>query len=92
MIVSGTLAEKLKITLKTSTELRRDHSLRTQPFLFAGLPIVNQRVIEIIAGGGIILIIGDLASAWGLDQELKIPRLAIRTAQEFGINLVYYAW
>ncbi|MGD1912343.1 MAG: hypothetical protein ACFB2X_16250 [Rivularia sp. (in: cyanobacteria)] len=33
-----------------------------------------------------------MASAWGLDQELKIPRLAFRTAQEFGINLVYYAW
>ena len=86
------MAEKLQIPLKVSTELRRDHSLRTRPFLFAGLPIVNQKVIEIVTGGGIILTIGDLASAWGLDKELKMPRLAIRTAQEFGINIVNYAW
>ncbi|MEM7553307.1 MAG: DUF4159 domain-containing protein [Cyanobacteria bacterium P01_A01_bin.84] len=85
------LAEKLEITLKKSTELRRDHPLRTRPFLFAALPIVNQKIIEILTGGGIILIIGDLASTWGLDKELKMPRLAIRTAQEFGINIVSYA-
>lgn len=86
------LAEKLEIPLKKSAELRRDHPLRTRPFLFAGLPIVKQKTIEIVAGGGIILIIGDLASAWGLDKELKMPRLAIRTAQEFGINIIAYAW
>lgn len=86
------LAQKLNITLKKSTELRRDHSLRTRPFLFAGLPAVNKKIIEIVTGGGIILTIGDLASAWGLDKELQMPRLAIRTAQEFGINIVYYAW
>ncbi|MGB6300597.1 MAG: DUF4159 domain-containing protein [Rivularia sp. (in: cyanobacteria)] len=86
------LAEKLNITLKKSTELRRDHSLRTRPFLFAGLPVINQKIIEIVTGGGIILTIGDLASAWGLDKEMKMPRLAIRTAQEFGINIIYYAW
>ena len=39
-----------------------------------------------------ILIVGDLASAWGLDKELTMPRLAIRTAQEFGINIISYAW
>ena len=86
------LAEKLKTPLKHSKELRRDHPLRTRPFLFAGLPIVNQRLIEVFTGGGIILIIGDLASAWGLDKELTMPRLAIRTAQEFGINIISYAW
>ncbi|MEM6400205.1 MAG: DUF4159 domain-containing protein [Cyanobacteria bacterium P01_D01_bin.116] len=86
------LAEKLKITLKKSSELRRDHSLRTRPFLFAGLPIINKKIIEILTGGGIILTVGDLASAWGLDKELKMPRLAIRTAQEFGINIIHYAW
>ena len=39
-----------------------------------------------------ILIVGDLASAWGLDKEVTKPRLAIRTAQEFGINIISYAW
>lgn len=86
------LAEKLKTPLKHDPQLRRDHPLRTRPFLFAALPIVNQRAIKIFTGGGIILIVGDLASAWGLDKELKMPRLAIRTAQEFGINIISYAW
>ena len=86
------LAEQLKSPLKPAKELRRDHPLRTRPFLFAALPIVNQRPIEIFTGGGVILIIGDLASAWGLDRELTMPRLAIRTAQEFGINILFFAW
>ena len=56
------------------------------------MPIINKKIIEILTGGGIILTVGDLASAWGLDKELKMPRLAIRTAQEFGINIIHYAW
>ncbi|BAZ16689.1 hypothetical protein NIES4071_85670 [Calothrix sp. NIES-4071] len=86
------LAEQLKNPLKPLAELRRDHPLRTQPFLFAALPIINQRPIEILTNGGIILIIGDLASAWGLDKELTLPRLVIRTAQELGVNILNYAW
>lgn len=86
------LGEQLKHPLKPLSELRRDHPLRTFPFLFAALPIVNQRPIEISTAGGIILIIGDLASAWGLDKDLTLPRLAIRTAQELGVNIIAYAW
>ncbi|QFS50286.1 DUF4159 domain-containing protein [Nostoc sphaeroides] len=89
---SHALAEQLDTPLKNTKELRRDHPLRTRPFLFAALPIVNQRPIEIFTNGGIILIIGDLASAWGLDRELTMPRLAIRTAQEYGINIISFAW
>lgn len=89
---SHALAEQLESPLKNTKELRRDHPLRTRPFLFAALPIVNQRAIEIFTDGGVILITGDLASAWGLDRELTMPRLAIRTAQEFGINIISYAW
>jgi hypothetical protein len=86
------LAEQLKNPLKPLSELRRDHPLRTQPFLFAALPMVNQRLIEIFTAGGVILITGDLASAWGIDKEFTLPRLVIRTAQEFGINILNYAW
>jgi Domain of unknown function (DUF4159) len=86
------LAEQFKRPLKPLGELRRDHPLRTQPFLFAALPIINQRPIEISTNGRIILVTGDLASAWGLDKELTLPRLMIRTAQELGINILNYAW
>ncbi|GAA6615182.1 DUF4159 domain-containing protein [Scytonema sp. NUACC26] len=86
------LAQQLETPLKPLEELRRDHPLRTRPFLFAALPMINQQLIQVLTGGGIILIIGDLASAWGLDRGLSLPRLTIRTAQELGVNILNYAW
>ena len=85
-------AKKLKTPLKPLEQLRRDHPLRTRPFLFAALPLVNQQMIQLLSGGGLILAIGDLASAWGLDEELSLSRVTIRTAQELGVNILHYAW
>ncbi|MEC4816288.1 MAG: DUF4159 domain-containing protein, partial [Scytonema sp. PMC 1069.18] len=85
------LAQQLESPLKPLEESRR-HPLRTRPFLFAALPIINQQTVRVLIGGGIILTIGDLAAAWGLDRELSLPRLVIRTAQELGVNILYYAW
>lgn len=87
-----TLAQQLEYPLKPLEELRRDHPLRTRPFLFAALPMVNQQVVRLLAGGGIILVVGDLATAWGLDQGLSLSRVTIRTAQELGLNILHYAW
>ncbi|MBD2449277.1 DUF4159 domain-containing protein [Nostoc sp. FACHB-152] len=86
------LAQQLETPLKPLTELQRSHPLRTKPFLFSALPIINQQLIQLFLGGGIILIVGDLASAWGIDREFNLPRLTIRTAQELGINILNYAW
>ncbi len=86
------LAQQLENPLRPLEELQRNHPLRIKPFLFAALPIVNQQLIRLLIGGGIILVIGDLATAWGLDRELTLPRLTIRTAQELGINILHYAW
>jgi hypothetical protein len=66
--------------------------LRTQPFLFAALPTINEQPIQILTGGGIIVVIGNLSSAWGLDEEFSLPRETIRTAQEMGINILHFAW
>ncbi|MFM5980557.1 MAG: DUF4159 domain-containing protein [Sphaerospermopsis kisseleviana] len=85
------LAQQLESPLRPLTELRRSHPLRTKPFLFAALPIINQQLIQLFLGGGIILVVGDLASAWGIDREFNLPRLTIRTAQELGINILNYA-
>lgn len=85
-------AKKLKTPLKPLEQLRRDHPLRTRPFLFAALPLVNQQMIQLLSGGGLILAIGDLASAWGLDEGLNLSRVTIRTAQELGVNILHYAW
>ncbi|MBN4002722.1 DUF4159 domain-containing protein [Nostoc sp. LPT] len=86
------LAQQLESPLRPLEELQRSHPLRTKPFLFAALPMVNQQQIKLLIGGGIILAIGDLATAWGLDRDLSLPRLTIRTAQELGINILHYAW
>jgi hypothetical protein len=85
------LAQQLETPLKPLNELQRSHPLRTKPFLFAALPIINKKVVQLFLGGGIILVVGDLASNWGIDREFKLPRLTIRTAQELGINILHYA-
>ncbi|WP_218081928.1 DUF4159 domain-containing protein [Anthocerotibacter panamensis] len=86
------LAEQFKTPLDYLERLRRNHPLRTQPFLFAALPTLNQQSLRLLTGGGIILVVGDLIAACGLDEALSSSRVAIRTAQELGVNLLHYAW
>ncbi|WP_347276468.1 DUF4159 domain-containing protein [Chroococcidiopsis sp [FACHB-1243]] len=90
--VQSLAAQELKTPLKPLEQLRRDHPLRTRPFLFAALPLVSQQTIQLLCGGGLILAIGNLGSAWGLDEGLSLSRVTIRTAQELGINILHYAW
>ena len=85
------LAQQLGHPLQPLATLRR-HPLRTRPFLFAALPLVHQQPIQISIGGGIILNTGNLATLWGIDDEMNLPRLVIRTGQELGVNILYYAW
>jgi hypothetical protein len=81
------LATLAKSPLKPLEELRRDHPLRIRPFLFAALPIIGKQAVQLLTGGGIVLIIG---SAWGLDRELGLPRMTIRSAHELGMNILNY--
>lgn len=86
------LAQQVGAPLQPLSSLRRGHPLRTRPFLFAALPIVHQKPIQLLVGEGIVLCIGNLASNWGIDEELSLSRILIRTAQELGVNLLHYAW
>lgn len=86
------LAQSLEIPFDYLERLRRDHPLRTAPFLFAALPVLNQQPLRVLCGGGLVMVIGDLGSGWGLDEAMSLTRLAIRTAQEFGVNILNYAW
>lgn len=85
------LAQQLEQPLKSLEEMRRDHPLRSRPFLFAALPMSNQQMIRISTAGGIILITGDLAASWGPDKGFTLSQVTIRTAQELGINILLYA-
>lgn len=73
-------------------QLNRDHPLRSQPFLFAQFPVIHGMPIEILAWGGIVLVVGDLSQAWALADDLMLPRETIRAAQELGINILHFAW
>ena len=91
-VVFKNFAQQLGTPLENLENLSWHHPLRTQPFPFAALPTINEQPIQLLTGGGIVVIIGDLSSAWGLAQKQPIPRETIRTAQEMGINLLHFAW
>jgi hypothetical protein len=68
-----------------------DHPIRTEPFLFSRLPVVGKTPIQIFHQGGLVLVLGELSAAWGLDRA-GIDRETVRSAQELGINLLHYGW
>lgn len=76
----------------SSGNLSYTHPLRTQPFLFGQFPIINKQPTQLFNWGGIVLVIGDLSTAWGLDKQRSLPREIIRSAQEIGINILHFAW
>ena len=88
--INNIITQELETDCQSWQELSRNHPLRTQPFLFATLPNINQSPLQIWQGGGIILVTGTLSNAWGLDDEL-LNRNDIRTAQELGINILHFA-
>jgi hypothetical protein len=88
--INNIITQELETDWQSWQELSRNHPLRTQPFLFATLPNINQSPLQIWQGGGIILVTGTLSNAWGLDDEL-LNRNDIRTAQELGINILHFA-
>jgi hypothetical protein len=86
------LAEQVGVTVEGNGLLDRHHPLRHQPFLFAQFPVIYGMPIEVLAWGGIVVVIGNLGQAWGLDEALTLPRETMRSAQELGINLLHFAW
>jgi hypothetical protein len=83
---------QLEIPLQAWHELKPNHPLRQEPFLFAALPKINQQPVQLWNGGGIVLVNGDLSFAWGVDENLSLERNDIRTAQELGINILNFAY
>jgi hypothetical protein len=86
------LADAIGTPLSGDGRVDRHHPLRHQPFLFGQFPEVDGYPIQLLQWGGLVLSIGDIALNWGLDDRLLIPRETLRSAQEFGINLLHYAW
>jgi len=85
-------AQSIGTQLTPLEKLDRHDLLRTQPFLFATAPRINRKPIQLLSGGGIIVAIGNLSEAWGINEKRLIPREVMRTAQELGINILHLAW
>ena len=62
-----------------------------QPFYFSHLPTVQRRPIGLYRWGGVVLLMGPLLQAWGANDDLYLDREEIRSAQEFGVNLLTFA-
>lgn len=86
------VAQQMGHPLEGSGYLDRKHPLRLSPFLFAQFPRIGGQPVHLLNWGGIILMVGNLAEGWGLDEALTLSRETIRTAQEMGINLLQFAW
>ncbi|MEL6463302.1 MAG: hypothetical protein AAFQ91_34710, partial [Cyanobacteria bacterium J06621_15] len=84
-------AQKIGTIDQLENSLTLDKIIRTKPFLFPQLPIIQEQPIHLYNWGGIILIIGSLSKAWGIDDNLSFNRETIRSAQEMGINILHFA-
>ena len=86
------LAQKIgEVTANDSGVIARQHPLRNQPFLFSQFPIIKEQEISLFNWDNIILVLGDLSMAWGINEGFSFPRETIRSAQELGINFLYFA-
>ncbi len=73
------------------SDLDHEHPLRNQPFLFNRLPVFTENPIQMLVGGGVITVMGNLSTVWGGQSEQELTREDIRTCQELGVNILNYA-
>ena len=69
--------------------LAADHPMKQQPFYFGQLPNTEQGSVKLAYSDGILVANTMLTAAW---RDDRLPRHAIRAAQELGINVLYFAW
>lgn len=85
------LAQQVGQPLAPWGTLAIDHPLRCRPYLFDQLPGLVNQPIQVMAGGGLVVIIGDLSSLWAAQTPTPTARHILSAAQEWGINLLDYA-
>jgi hypothetical protein len=84
------MAERMGMSQQASVPF--SHPIRNQPFTFSQFPSIEGCPIHLKTWGGVVLAIGALSKAWGLDEQFSMSRETIRAAQELGINLLHFAW
>ncbi len=87
----ATVATKLGRSLTGFGELDDDHPLRWQPFTFSQFPTCQGHPIYVKNWDGLVLIVGDLTRYWGRKSNPAVCREVLRSAQEWGVNLLQFA-
>ena len=87
-----TFAQQLGYPLSGDGTIDRHHPLKTSPFTFSGWPAVTDHALRLFCWNGIILTIDPFFELWEIESGGARSRPDIRTAQEFAINLLHYAW
>ncbi|MEX0271144.1 hypothetical protein AB3R30_18565 [Leptolyngbyaceae cyanobacterium UHCC 1019] len=85
------IAPRLGISSPETGLLADDHPLYWQPFTFSQLPDCQGYPIILRTWGGLVLMLGDLTRCWSRSANPPIPRETLRSAQEWGINLLHFA-
>jgi len=81
----------IETPMRAFSDLERTHPLRNQPFLFPRLSAIADQPTQILVGGGVITIFGELSPIWGGQSDQTLTRDTIRNCQELGINILNYA-
>ncbi|MDX2097623.1 MAG: hypothetical protein SFW36_07585 [Leptolyngbyaceae cyanobacterium bins.59] len=84
-------ATRLGLPLTASGDLEPDHPLRCQPFRFSQFPKCPDYPIVLKNWGGLVFMVGDLSRCWGADPAQNLSREEVRSAQEWGVNLLHFA-
>ncbi len=85
------IALKLGRSLVEPGILPDDHPLRCQPFVFSQFPCHLGHPVSVRNWDGLVLLVGDLSQTWGGDAAQAVPRDVLRSAQEWGVNLLQFA-
>ncbi|MEL7355581.1 MAG: hypothetical protein AAFN40_03345 [Cyanobacteria bacterium J06560_6] len=85
-------AQQLNYPLTGEGQISPNHPLRTSPFSFGSWPSAGNQSLRLFCWDGIVLFLGDLSSLWAVDSSTEQSHSDIRAAQEWGINLLHYAW
>jgi hypothetical protein len=85
------IAPTLGISLADSGAIDSNHPLCWQPFTFSQFPTHLGHPILIKNWQGLVLMVGDLSQDWGATTALNLPRDVVRSAQEWGVNLLHFA-
>jgi len=86
-----TFAHQIDYPIADDGHVSEEHLLKRSPFPCSHGPLLNNQPLQLFCWEGIVLVLGKLSELWqiapGIDSSQNM-----RAAQEWGLNLLHYAW